>query len=153
MWDPEARYTKTSYREPVDDPGTAPADDPVVCLQVNASWLPYIVGSVMQLAQPKAWTADAAALPDLLGRVTDLIALIGTAELCVAPEFRLTAECGLQYSLDGGTTWLDVTDWGENFPLCVRSNQARVVMQTGYDHPPVPEWTEDGTDWVYSPSP
>jgi hypothetical protein len=154
MWNPEAYATRTSYTEPVVDPGTAAEDDPLVCVQVNASWVPFIVGSMMQLAQPKAWaTTDSTALADLLGRVTDLIARIGTAELCVAPQFRLTAECGLQYSLDGGTTWLDVTDWSTNFPLCVRSNQAHVVMQAGYDHPPVPEWNGDGTDWVYSPSP
>ena len=153
MWDPESRYSRTSYAEPVTDPGTAPGDDPLICIQVNAGWVPYICGCVLQLAQPPAWTADAAALPDLLGRVTDLIARIGTAGECMAPEFRLTAGCGLQYSLDGGTTWLDVTDWATNFPLCVRSSQARAVMQAGYDHPPVPEWNEDGTDWVYSPSP
>lgn len=153
MWDPEARYTKTSYRQPVVDPGTAPGDGPLVCLQVNASWIPYIIGSLMQLAQPLAWTTtDPTSLADLLGRVTDLIVSIGTAGACMALEMRLTAECGLQYSTDGGTTWLDVTDWGTNFPLCVRSNQARVVMQPDI-YPPVPEETPDGINWVYSPSP
>jgi hypothetical protein len=154
MWDPEARYALTSYREPVVDPGTAPGDDPLVCVQVNASWIPYIVGSLLQLAQPPTWPSmSQSALADLLGRVTDLIARIGTAELCMAPQFRLTAECGAQYSLDGGTTWLDFTDWATNFPLCVRTVQARVVMQAGYDHPPIPEWTAGGDDWVYTPSP
>jgi len=153
MWDPEAWAVRPSFTEPVTDPGTAPGDDPLVCLQVNASWIPYIVGSCLQLAQPLAWTTtDSTALADLLGRVTDLINLIGTAEACMAPQYRLTSECGLQYSLDGGTTWLDVDGWTENFPLCVRSNQARIVMQEDI-YPPVPQETEDGTNWVYSPSP
>ena len=143
----------STYVEPVVDPGTAPADDPVICLRINASWIPYVIGCVLQLGQPAAWTADRAALPDLLGRVQDLINLIGTSEVCMAPEFRLTAECGLQYSLDGGTSWLDVTDWSTQFPLCVRSNQARVVMAAGYSDPPIPELITDGTDWLYSPVP
>jgi hypothetical protein len=142
-----------TYVEPVVDPGTAPADDPVICLRINASWIPFVIGSVLQLCQPRAWTADSAALPDLIGRVNDLIHLIGTSEVCVAMEFQLTAGCGLQYSLDGGASWLDVTDWATQFPLCVRSNQARVLMQAGYSHPPIPEQVTDGTDWVYSPDP
>jgi hypothetical protein len=154
MWDPDRSYKQSSYRETIPDPGTAPGDAPLVCIQINASWIPYVIGSTLQLAQPKAWTTtDPTALADLLGRVTDLIARIGTAEVCMAPEFRLTTGCGLQYSLDGGTTWLDFADWATNFPLCVRSNQARVVMQAGYDHPPIPEWTAGGDDWVYAPDP
>lgn len=67
--------------------------------------------------------------------------------------FRLTADtCLLQYSLDGGATWVDVTDWATNFPLCVRSAQARVVMQSDV-YPPIPEETPDGGNWVYSPDP
>jgi len=151
MWDPEADYPQSSYVEPVVDPGTAPGDGPLVCLQINAAWIPYIVGSVMQLGQPPAWTTtDPTALADLLGRLTDLIALIGTAGACM---FRLTSECGLQYSLDGGTIWVDVTDWTINFPLCVRSNQARVVMDPAYSDPPIPEQITGNTDWVYAPDP
>src|SRR5271157_1618926 len=144
-YDPDTREPQSSYVEPVVDPGTAPGDDPLVCIQINASWIPYVVGSVLQLMQPLAWTVGDRWTgywyqPDLLGRVSDLIARIGTAGPCMAPQFKLTAECGLQYSLDGGTTWLDFTDWATNFPLCVRADQARVVMQAGYDHPPIPEW-------------
>jgi len=147
VYDPNSEYTHGSYRQAVADPGTAPSDDPVVCLQVNASWIPYIIGSCLQLAQPTSWISGSPSLADLLGRVQDLLAIFGTAEACVAPQFRLTSGCGLQYSLDGGTTWEDFTDWATNFPLCVRADQARVVMQGGYDHPPIPEWNADGTDY------
>jgi hypothetical protein len=151
MWDPEARGTNSSYYEPVADPGTAPADAPLVCLQVNASWIPYIVGSLMQLIQPPTWTTtDRTALADLLGRVTDLIALVGTAEVCVAPQFRLAVDGPLQYSLDGGTTWLDVTDWTANLPDIIHDTQARVLMTADLSYPPIPQENADGTDWLYT---
>ena len=142
-----------TYVESVSDPGTAPADDPVVCFRINQSWVPYMVGCALQLLQPAAWTADSAALPDLLGRVNDLLNIIGTSEVCVTPELQLTSGGELQYSLDGGATWTTVGGWAANFPLSVRSSQARAVMASGYSDPPIPEQTSDGTDWAYSPSP
>jgi hypothetical protein len=150
MWDPESRYARTSYREALPDPGTDLVSATVVCAQIPATAIPYIVGSLLQLLQPPAWAiTDAARMSEVLGQVTDLILAIGTAGPCM---FRLTDTCGLQYSLDGGTTWTDVTGWATNFPLCVRSAQARVVMQED-TYPPIPEETPDGMNWVYSPDP
>ena len=150
MYDPESRYARTSYREPLPDPGTDLVSATVVCAQIPATAIPYMIGSLLQLLQPPAWAiTDATRMAEVLGQVTDLIIALGTAGACM---FRLTDTCLLQYSLDGGTTWTDVTDWALNFPLCVRANQARVVMQAD-TYPPVPEETPDGTNWVYSPSP
>jgi hypothetical protein len=150
VWDPEARYPRSSYREALPDPGTALIDPTIICAQIPASAIPYIVGSLLQLLQPPAWAiTDPTRMSEVLGQVTDLIIALGTAGACM---FRLTADCLLQYSLDSGTTWTDVTDWATNFPLCVRSNQARVVMQPD-TYPPIPEETPDGTNWVYSPNP
>jgi len=150
MWDPESRYSRSSYREAMPDPGTDLINPTVVCAQIPATAIPYIVGSLLQLLQPPAWAiTDATRMSEVLGQVTDLIVALGTAGACM---FRLTNTCLLQYSLDGGTTWVDVTDWALNFPLCVRENQARVVMQADI-YPPVPEETPDGTNWVYSPNP
>ena len=150
MWDPESRYAHTSYREALPDPGTNLTGGAFVCLQIPATAIPYIVGSLLQLLQPPAWhITDQVRMTEVLGQVTDLILAIGTAGPCM---FRLTASCMLQYSVDGGTTWVDVTDWGVNFPLCVRSNQARVIMQSDV-YPPIPEETPDGANWVYSPDP
>lgn len=150
MWDPESRYARSSYNEPLPDPGTDLVNATVVCARIPQTAIPYIVGSLLQLLQPLAWSiTDATRMSEVLGQVTDLIVALGTAGACM---FRLTASCMLQYSLDGGTTWTDVTDWGINFPLCVRSAQARVVMQPD-TYPPVPQETADGTNWIYSPSP
>src|ERR1035437_614061 len=150
MWDPESRYAQTSYREALPDPGTALIGATSVCAQIPQTAIPYIVGSLLQLLQPPAWAiTDPTRMAEVLGQVTDLIIALGTAGTCM---FRLTDTCLLQYSLDGGSSWTDVTDWATNFPLCVRSNQARVVMQLD-TYPPVPEETPDGTNWMYSPNP
>ena len=150
MWDPEARYSQSSYREALPDPGTDLAGGTFVCAQIPATAIPYIVGSLLQLLQPPAWDiTDPDRMTEVLGQVTDLILAIGTAGPCM---FRLNDTCGLQYSLDGGTTWIDVTGWATNFPPCVRAAQARVVMQAD-TYPPIPEETPDGTNWVYSPNP
>lgn len=150
---PAGLWVHSSFAEPVADPGTAPGDAPLVCLQVNAAWIPYICGCVMQLLQPAAWTASTAALPDLLGRVHDLIAAIGSADTCTSTEFQLTSDGELQYSIDGGATWSDVSGWATNFPLAVRANQAHTAMQSGDASPPIPQLNEAGTDWLWTPSP
>lgn len=151
MYDPESRYARTSYREPLPDPGTDLISASVVCAQIPATAIPYMVGSLLQLLQPPAWAiTDQTRMAEVLGQVTDLIIALGTVGACM---FRLTDTCLLQYSLDGGTTWTDVTGWTTNFPLCVRADQARVVMDPAYSDPPIPEQIVGNTDWVYAPDP
>jgi hypothetical protein len=149
MWDPEAFHVRSSFVQPVADPSTAPADAPLVQLNVNASWVPYIIGCLMQMAQPRAWTTtDPTALADLLGRVTDLMNMFGTA---MGPmEIQLSATGVLQTSTDGGTTWVDVPGWSTNIPDVVHDLQARVTMDPAYASPPIPEEITGGADWLYS---
>jgi hypothetical protein len=149
LWDPESRYARSSYTEALPDPGTDLIGATRVCAQLPQSAIPYIIGSLLQLLQPPAWAiTDPTRMSEILGQVTDLIVTLGTAGACM---FRLTASCMLQYSLDGGTSWIDVTDWGTNFPTCVASNTPRIVMQPGEQDPPIPEVNADRTDYVYSP--
>lgn len=149
MWDPESRYARSSYTEALPDPGTDLVGATMVCAQLPATAIPYMIGSLLQLLQPPTWAiTDPTRMAEVLGQVTDLIVALGTAGACM---FRLTASCLLQYSLDGGTTWTDVTDWTTNFPTCVASNTPRIVMQAGEEDPPIPEITPDGMDYVYSP--
>lgn len=84
MWDPNPwAQQRPSFAEPVAAPSSAPCDPPLVCFSVNQEWLPYILGGCMQLAQPTTWiAADTATLEGILGRVTDLLACIGTAVPC-----------------------------------------------------------------------
>lgn len=151
MWNPYSGPA-SSFVEPVPIPAPDSQDAPLICLQLNASWLPYVLGCLMQLVNPATWdTTDPAALQDIQQRAMDLIGTWGTAEACVAPELRLTDTCGLQLSTDGGATWTDVAGWATNFPTCVAANTPRIQMQPGESFPPIPEVTTDGTDYVYLP--
>jgi Collagen triple helix repeat (20 copies) len=109
-----------SFRQPVVPPDVEPDASPLVCIALNADWLPYVVGALMQLAQPSTWdTSDAGVLQTTLFRVMALIDLIGSAAGCEPlVEFRLTTECVMQYSTDGGTTWADVAGWVTSAPGC-----------------------------------
>ena len=78
---PFAPRARTSYPEPVFDPGSAPGDSPIVYIPVNKLWLPYIAGALTQLQQRSAWKAlNQQQLQDLIGRVNDLIAAFGAGE-------------------------------------------------------------------------
>jgi hypothetical protein len=146
-------YQKPSYREPIVPPSAAPGDAPLACMEINVSWQAILAGAATQLAQPSTWkTTTVDELNTALGKATDLIAIIGTAGLCVSLQMQLTADCKLQYSLDGGSTWVDVTNWPTDFPTCVAGNTPRIQMQAGYTYPPVPEVNGTGDDYVYSPA-
>jgi hypothetical protein len=78
---PFAPRARTSYPEPVFDPGSAPGDSPIVYIPVNRLWLPYIAGALTQLQQRSVWKAlNQQQLQDLIGRVNDLIAAFGAGE-------------------------------------------------------------------------
>lgn len=97
MYDPDfARYNRGSFAEPVPTPPGSAFDAPTVCLEVAASWLPYITGALSQLAQPSTWITDTdMSLWDILGRVQDLIAAIGEAGACMqAGTQALTVTAG-----------------------------------------------------------
>jgi hypothetical protein len=111
---------RASFVQPVAPPDVEPDASPLVCIALNADWLPYVVGALMQLAQPSTWdTSDAGLLQTTLFRVMALIDLIGSAAGCEPlVEFRLTTECVMQYSTDGGATWADVAGWVTSAPGC-----------------------------------
>jgi len=148
MWNPEARYANTSYREPLPDPGTNLINATQVSCLFPATAIPYVVGALLQLLQPPAWSiTDRSRLLEVLGQVNDLILIFGTAG---APmQIQLSATGVLQTSNDGGSTWTDVSGWVDNLPDTVRRLQARVLMEPD-TYPPVPQETPDGTDWLYS---
>ena len=155
MYSPELWVDpQSSFVQPVPPPATDSQTAPLVCLQLSAAWLPYVLGALAQLAQPTTWDVpDVPSLVEILGQTQDLIGIWGSAGECVSMQLQFTETCGLQISLDGGDTWADVAGWPAYFPQCVRSNQARVQMAPGYSDPPIPQLTEDGADWLYSPEP
>jgi hypothetical protein len=44
-----------SFRWPVDPPGIDPYSEPRVCVSFNETWLPYILGCLLQLQLPTTW--------------------------------------------------------------------------------------------------
>src|SRR5215472_2414803 len=73
----------------------------------------------MQLTQPAAWDASPSAVLTVLDQATALVEQFITGVDCVsALEFRFTDACVLQYSLDGGTTWLNTPGWSTFSSAC-----------------------------------
>jgi hypothetical protein len=97
VWNPsEWAVQQGSYGNPVTPPTSGPRDGPTVCIEVNAEWIPYMCGSLLQLAQPSTWdVATRDDLLDILFRVTDLIDLVGTAMPCPSPA--PLSEAGLRF--------------------------------------------------------
>lgn len=119
---------QSPFVEPVPIVGPAPSDPPLVCVQFNQQWLPYVVGALMALNQPTTWdTHDQVELGIQLQNVTELLAEVGTAGLCMCPMIRLN-NCELQISCDGGVTWTTASGWDQNIHGCV----------LGWLPPPVP---------------
>ena len=87
MWIPDdftSLWQRGSFVEAVPIPSSQPGDQPLVCIEVNPEWIPYICGALMQLMQPSTWiAASPSALAAVLGAVTDLIAIVGTAVQCM----------------------------------------------------------------------
>ena len=123
MWDALAwRGHQSSFVQPVVPPDVEPDASPLVCFSINADWLPYVVGAMMQLAQPSAWdTSDAGVLQTTLFRVMGLIDQVGSAVACegVASMQLRVNNCQLQSSTDGGTTWTEVDGWDSYQSLCL----------------------------------
>jgi Concanavalin A-like lectin/glucanases superfamily len=155
-WTPAPRWAQQgSYSEPTAIPSTQPGDAPLVCLQVNASWLPLLAGCAMQLMQPTTWaSADPAAVLAALQAAGDLCALVGNAGACPVITFRFVA-CGLQFSVDSGTTWNEVPGWDTFAPGCFTgatgptgpAGAAGVTPELRYDGCALQVSTDGGATW------
>jgi hypothetical protein len=116
-----------SYLEPASPPLLPPGQGTLVQLPcVNQDWLPLILGSLDQLRNPSSWLA---ALTDsqrseVLARVDDLRGMVAMAihVPCCNVQMRLTSDCKLQFSSDGGASYSDVAGWTTNIGGCVRAN-------------------------------
>jgi hypothetical protein len=72
-----------------------------------------------------------------------------------APNIRLTGgpdDYFLQWSIDSGITWTDVTGWDANFPLAVAHYAPKIQMVADLTYPPIPQLNTAGTDYIYSPA-
>jgi len=105
---------------PIYDPDAAP----LICLPpINQYWLPFILGCLDQLRNPSSWlVADDNAMFAVLTRANRLMQMVGERAECAVPVEMRLQDCVLQYSNDGGSTWVDTTDWVTNFRNCVQSS-------------------------------
>lgn len=135
----------SSYQEPVAIPADAPGDGPGVSVCFNRGWLPYVIGCLLQLAQPAAWdSTDATAISAVLNNVNDLIKLFGTAGGCMELRWS-TSDCAIQVSTDNGATWADITDW--SLPAVQACIMAGLTIRV--DAGGNLQWSIDGgTTWI-----
>lgn len=115
-WEPEG-----SFLAPISPPLLGPTGGTLVCIPpLNKDWLKIILGCLDQLRIPATWKAvDRADLLQALNWMQQLKDVVASAGPCCDVAMRLTATCVLQFSKDGGSTWIDVTDWSTNFCTCV----------------------------------
>lgn len=125
---PLVNYQQTgSFLEPATPPSAGPEAGTLVQLPcVNEDWLPLVLGALDQLRNPSSWLGALtdAQRYDVLGQVDRLRQMVAMAinVPCCGVAMRLNAACVLQFSVDGGATWQDVSGWAANFPGCVRSS-------------------------------
>lgn len=87
MYNPLPNWrNQASFIEPVAIPAEHPGDAPLVCVPINQSWIPYVLGGVWQLAQPSTWIdTGGSSVSDVLHDVQDLMGTIGNAGPCGDP--------------------------------------------------------------------
>jgi hypothetical protein len=87
LWDPDPFATvQASVKRPVTPPSAGPCDPPLICVQFNQEYLPFVAGALSQWTQREAFLA--ATEDDLqlaLANFTWLIEIIGTAVQCSQP--------------------------------------------------------------------
>lgn len=140
-WDmPQRNWVQQgSFESGTIPPFVEPDEGTPICIgPIAREWLYVVLGAIDQLRNPSTWIiADDDVLYTTLRRVDKLKEIIAVSEGCVPPvQMRLNSECVLQYSNDGGATWIDTTDWAANFPGCVKSNFPPPVPVNPPDNPP-----------------
>lgn len=87
MWDPRAWVqARPSFPRAIAAPAAAPCDPPLVCIQINQEYVPFVAGACSQLTQRTTWLApDEDTLQGILANMTWLVELIGTAVQCSQP--------------------------------------------------------------------
>lgn len=87
MWDPRPWVqARPSFPRAIAAPTAAPCDPPLVCVQFNQEYVPFVAGSLSQLTQRTTWLAASEDdLQVILANMTWLVELFGTAVQCSQP--------------------------------------------------------------------
>jgi hypothetical protein len=107
------------FPEPVALPLPDVTDEPLVCVQINSTWLQYLVGCAETLTAQSTWNStDENAINTTIIRARHLIDILAGLEACPMPvEFRLDPADPhyWDYSNDGGATWTRQPDTVSHF--------------------------------------
>lgn len=115
---PEATVPFTPFSQPVPVPLPAPFDSPLVCIQINETWMTYLLGAAQALLAASTWdTNDPGILHAVLSDARQLINRMMEFDPCPMIVFRVNASYpqNWQYSVDSGATWLDGPDTATNY--------------------------------------
>lgn len=81
-------------------------DTPTRCLVINAEWISLIAGQVERLAFHEAWEGDFDAREDAIEKIVQILSMLGDCGLITDIRNKPGETCVLQYSHDGGLTWV-----------------------------------------------
>lgn len=111
-----------------DDPlpivGAHPEDDPLVCIQLNRLWIPYIIGLLWPAKFPEYWGGTLDENRDTRRDVQTLITILESSlecsdmsnpccdgtDLLITVQTRVDIYGKIEISIDGGATWHDSPD-------------------------------------------
>ena len=108
-------------QDPLPPPPSHPDEPPFVCIQINQSWIPYIIGLLRPAKFPEYWAGTLDENRNARRDVQNLIDQFqemgecGDMTICCEDQIyilRINPETGrMERSPDGGTTWIpDPTD-------------------------------------------
>lgn len=98
-------------------PATAIQDAPTRCLVINAEWMSLLAGQVERLAFHEVWEGDTDTRENAIENIVQILSMMGDCGLITDIRQKPDDNCILQYSQDGGLTWVD----GFDFSLCLKS--------------------------------
>lgn len=106
---PDANKPFAPFYQPVPVPVPGPFDAPLVCVQVNQTWMTYILGALQVLLAASTWDSDDEnVVQTTIHNARQIVQAFMDFEACPMPiQFRNnpTQPINFDYSLDGGTTW------------------------------------------------
>lgn len=125
----------TKIRNPFPIIPHRPDDEPKICIEVNRSWLPALLGMVQPYRYPEHWLGTLAENKQARSDVLKLLDILTEAERC-----DMTNECCIQtiviiHRIDPITLQLQISiDGGETWTTDPESPVNKIVAQS----PPVP---------------
>lgn len=108
------------FEQPVAVPIVHWDDPPLVCVQINETWMTLLIGAAFALAQRSAWdSTDDLQLQSVMQQARQLQIGLASLEACPMIEFRVNPDNNYywDYSIDGGTTWTRQPDTVANFQI------------------------------------